>query len=422
MPQPGLRGGWPDGEPTRKALAPWLVGRHGTRNDAQRPAWRGPFVPRTATTALSRRGGATRPVAAFAVLAPKSGKAVPSWTRPNVLAAPTRTGGACRPEYKADGSHHLAHRQIAISYDGAGVARVIDTYTIPPLAKGASCTMATFIAPFAAVAHAGACTRSTTPCSAAGYARSPQRSHRRATTGPVPDDGDRAVRDDMNETTADNVSWPGGDAGSGGEPASPDRDTGAAGKSTGPRSGEAGEPRPTGGPAPGSAPHGDGARAGGDAGSGPASGPARRPGAGPDAGAWLRARLGSGPRAPGGRRAYAQIAAFVAITTLAAHGVPFSTVLGHTLDTDREIFRLLLGVVTCARPAVGALTADPGRALARARARRGAHARRRTRRADRHLIRTGRPGLAVGVLSRPHRGEGARPVTCLTGPARPAGT
>ncbi|MCF2531803.1 ABC transporter substrate-binding protein [Yinghuangia soli] len=48
------------------------------------------------------------------------------------------TEGACQPEYKADPSHVLAHQQIAIKYDAAGVPTVVDTYKIPELAKGAS--------------------------------------------------------------------------------------------------------------------------------------------------------------------------------------------------------------------------------------------------------------------------------------------
>lgn len=48
------------------------------------------------------------------------------------------TEGACQPEYRADPSHVLAHQQIAIAYDAAGKPAVVDTYTIPALAKGAS--------------------------------------------------------------------------------------------------------------------------------------------------------------------------------------------------------------------------------------------------------------------------------------------
>ncbi|WP_406286586.1 ABC transporter substrate-binding protein [Embleya sp. NBC_00896] len=54
------------------------------------------------------------------------------------LAKLSWTGGACQPEYKADGSHYLAHQQVAIKYDQSGVAKIIDTYPIPALAKGAS--------------------------------------------------------------------------------------------------------------------------------------------------------------------------------------------------------------------------------------------------------------------------------------------
>ncbi|MGC0421530.1 hypothetical protein ABIA38_007063 [Embleya sp. AB8] len=105
------------------------------------------------------------------------------------------------------------------------------------------------------------------------------------------------VGHELLETTTKIVSWPGGDAGSGGESAS-DRGAGAASDTSGSRPDGAGEPCSTADPASGSAPDTGGARMGGDAGSGTAFASARRPGEGSGAEARQFARLGSGPSLP----------------------------------------------------------------------------------------------------------------------------
>lgn len=97
------------------------------------------------------------------------------------------------------------------------------------------------------------------------------------------------------ETGTEYVSWPGGDAGSGGESASPGRGAGVVPGVPGSGPDGAGEPCSTVDPSPGAAPDTGGARVGGDAVSGMAFDPARRPWRGSDAEARRPTRLGSDP-------------------------------------------------------------------------------------------------------------------------------
>ena len=247
MPHPGLRGGWPAGEPTRRALTPvvrWTARRTTPRTTPGTP--RVVRVRHAATRMLARRGGATRPVAELAVPARVAVERIP--------ASGDVFGGSSRRECVGALSHRRTARATSLPTADRGSRSPLSGPDATPARR----------APV------------TEPCVRAGHVR-PVPADLRATAPTVPDDGAWAVRDEMNRTATKDVSWPGGDAGAGGEPASPDRGSGAASDTPGTRPGGAGEPCPTGDPAPGSAPRGDGARAGGDAGSRPASGLARRP-------------------------------------------------------------------------------------------------------------------------------------------------
>lgn len=187
--------------------------------------------------------------------------------------------------------------------------------------------MDTFVASLAAVAHPAI------GCPALGPGELPWtacrlRDHAGVSSRPVPIPGfvvrphgpfpARPIgswRDEIEQTGTKTLSWPGGDAGSGGESASV-RGAGAVRDTSGSRSDGAGEPCSTVDPASGTAPDTGGARAGGDAWSGMASGLARRPGEGSEAGARPHARPGSGPERPRGRRPDAPGAAAV---SAAAH-------------------------------------------------------------------------------------------------------
>lgn len=206
-------------------------------------------------------------------------------------------------------------------------------------------TMVTFVAPFAAHAvcdrlgadpgrlrvaghglpgHSGA-PSSLVPTSV--FATRPDR----VVPGRV--DGDRCGRWHRNSTH--HMSWPGGDAGSGGEPTSV-RFAEVVPDTSGSVSDGVGEPCPSADPASGSASDTGGVRVGGDAVSGMASAPARRPGEGPDAGACPHARLGSGPTTPRGRGA-AVAARQVSLGEAALAGPParVRTTVAHARDPGR---------------------------------------------------------------------------------------
>lgn len=145
---------------------------------------------------------------------------------------------------------------------------------------------------------------------------------------------DRAGGGRLPRTSANHVSWPGGDAGSGGESASV-RFAEVVPDMSGSVSDGVGEPCPSADPASGSASDTGGARVGGDAVSGMASGPVRRPGEGSDAGARPHARLGSGPKKPRGRGAVAARQVSPGQATLAGPPARVRTTVAHARDPGR---------------------------------------------------------------------------------------
>lgn len=146
---------------------------------------------------------------------------------------------------------------------------------------------------------------------------------------------DRVGGGRLPRTGTNHVSWPGGDAGSGGESASV-RFAEAVPDTSGSVSDGVGEPCPSTDPASGSVSDTGGARVGGDAVSGMASGPVRRPGEGSDAGACPHARLGSGPGEPRGRgAAVAARQVSSGDATLAGPPARVRTTVAHARDPGR---------------------------------------------------------------------------------------